>query len=194
MLKMGNRLSKIYTKTGDGGTTGLGDGGRLSKADLRFWAMGEVDELNAHIGLLLAQLTTARYETQDFCWQLTHIQHKLFDIGGEIALPNHQDIGYVAIGDEHIAMIERWIDDYNGDLPYLKEFILPAGSPQVAQTHIARCVCRRAERRLVALVGRDKNISANVLKYINRLSDFLFVLARTIGKRDGIGEVFWQKN
>lgn len=161
---MGNRLSKIYTRTGDDGTTGLGDGSRLNKDELRFDVMGAVDGLNAYIGLLIAYLTDQKINQQ-----LSQIQHKLFNIGGEIALPNHQEIGYVAITDDDIAMLERWIDEYNEQLPYLKEFILPAGSVATAQCHIARCSCRDSERLIIRLDRQDGNISKSVKCYLNRL-------------------------
>lgn len=185
---MGNRLSKIYTRTGDDGQTGLGDGSRLDKDDLRFDVMGAVDNLNAHIGLLIAYV-----DDKNISDELSQIQHKLFNIGGELALPNHADIGYVAITDDDIRLLEHWIDTYNENLPYLKEFILPAGSPATATAHIARCICRDSERFVIRLDKRDNNISTTVKKYLNRLSDYLFVLARVIARRDNGAEVLWQK-
>lgn len=187
---MGNRLSKITTRTGDDGSTGLGDGSRLSKADLRFDAMGIIDGLNAHIGLLQAQLMA---KLPEVCQELGIIQHQLFNIGGEIALPNHAQIGYIAITDDALATLERQIDAHNATLPYLKEFILPAGSIATAQAHIARSVCRDAERLLIRLHERDANISLAVRQYLNRLSDYLFVLARVVARSDGGSEVLWQK-
>ena len=187
---MGNRLSKITTRTGDDGTTGLGDGSRLSKADLRFDAMGVVDSLNAHIGLLQAKLNE---KSPKICAELAVIQHKLFNIGGEIALPNHADIGYVAISAADVDALEEALEAHNDSLPHLKEFILPAGSVATATAHIARSLCRDAERTVLKLLLRDGNISAETLKYMNRLSDYLFVLARVIARMDGGSEVLWVK-
>lgn len=187
---MGNRLSKITTRTGDDGTTGLGDGSRLSKADLRFDAMGIIDGLNAQMGLLQAYLMD---KLPDVCHEISRIQHKLFNIGGEIALPNHQDIGYIAITDDDVLMLEHWAAVHNEDLPYLKEFILPAGSVATAQTHIARSTCRDAERLIIRLNERDGTISTATVQYLNRLSDYLFVLARVVARLDGGAEVLWQK-
>ncbi|OOR84307.1 cob(I)yrinic acid a,c-diamide adenosyltransferase [Moraxella canis] len=187
---MGNRLSKITTRTGDDGTTGMADGSRLSKTDLRFDAMGVVDGLNAHLGLLQAYVKEASAEIDR---QISVIQHKLFNIGGEIALPNHADMGYIAITEADVQALEAWIEAHNETLPFLKEFILPAGSVATAQTHVARAVCRDAERATLRLAKRDGNISPNTLKYLNRLSDYLFVLARVIARIDGGSEVLWQK-
>lgn len=186
---MGNRLSKITTRTGDDGTTGLGDGSRLSKTDLRFDAMGAIDGLNAHIGLLQAYLddNPAIYD------ELSTIQHQLFNIGGELALPNHADMGYIAIDEHTIINLETQITKHNDQLPYLKEFILPAGSIATAQAHIARSLCRDAERTFIKLSLRDGNINQTTLQYLNRLSDYLFVLARVIARLDGGQEVLWQK-
>ncbi|UXZ05747.1 cob(I)yrinic acid a,c-diamide adenosyltransferase [Moraxella nasicaprae] len=186
---MGNRLSKITTRTGDDGTTGMADGSRLSKADLRFDAMGVIDGLNAHIGLLQAYLDDPK-----IIKQLSDIQHRLFNIGGELALPNHADIGYIAITDTDIILLEEQLDEHNDTLPYLKEFILPAGSVATAQTHIARSICRDAERTLIKLSLRDGNIRKQTLQYLNRLSDYLFVLARVVVRLDGGQEVLWQKD
>lgn len=187
---MGNRLSKIATRTGDDGTTGMAEGTRLSKADLRFDAMGAVDGLNAQIGLLQAYLAGR----DELCQQLGVIQHKLFNVGGEIALPNHQDIGYVAITAADVAWLENELERHNETLPYLKEFILPAGSVATATAHIARCACRDAERTLIKLSLRDGNINQTSLQYLNRLSDYLFVIARVIARFDGGSEVLWQKD
>ncbi len=187
---MGNRLSKITTRTGDDGTTGLADGTRLPKDDLRFDAMGSIDTLNAHIGLLQAYLD----KDDTIYQQLSTIQHRLFNIGGEIALPNHASIGYIAISDNHLIALESDIDTHNHTLPYLKEFILPAGSLATCTAHLARCLCRDSERLLVRLSRRDNNISQNSLKYLNRLSDYLFIIARIIARRDNGSEVLWQKD
>lgn len=187
---MGNRLSKITTRTGDDGTTGLGDGSRLSKADLRFDAMGIIDGLNAQMGLLQAYLAD---KLPVVCDEISTIQHKLFNIGGEIALPNHQDIGYIAITASDVAQLENWASTHNENLPYLKEFILPAGSVATAQTHITRSICRDAERLVIRLHERDGNISTTTLQYLNRLSDYLFILARVVARLDGGEEVLWRK-
>ncbi len=179
---MGNRLSKIYTRTGDKGDTGLGDGTRVDKDSLRVEAFGCVDELNSHIGLLLAQ---AALETA-LRTALTEIQHDLFDLGGELCIPGHQ-----AIGDAHIERLEQTLDALNADLPALKEFILPGGNSAAATAHVARTVCRRAERRVVSLAHQE-TVNAPVLGYLNRLSDLLFVIARVLARADG-GEVLWQR-
>lgn len=187
---MGNRLSKISTRTGDDGTTGLGDGSRIAKTDLRFDAMGAVDGLNAHIGLLQAHLTD---KLPAISSELSAVQHKLFNIGGEIALPNHADIGYIAISAEDVAALESQLEAHNEQLPYLKEFILPAGSVATATAHIARSLCRDAERTVLRLSERDGNISAATRQYLNRLSDYLFILARIVARMDGGSEVLWVK-
>lgn len=192
---MGNRLSKIYTRTGDDGTSALADGSRLAKDDLRFDAMGALDNVNAHIGLLRAYL--AEHSTQDtqrhiIDRELGDIQHRLFNIGGELALPNHAAIGYVALTADAISTLEAQLDTHNAALPYLKEFILPAGSKATAVAHVARAACRDAERLCVALQARDSNLSAATLGYLNRLSDYLFVLARVIARMDGGQEVLWR--
>ncbi|MFW2177010.1 MULTISPECIES: cob(I)yrinic acid a,c-diamide adenosyltransferase [unclassified Moraxella] len=183
---MGNRLSKIYTRTGDDGTTGMADGSRISKADLRFDTMGKIDLLNSQIGLLRGYLTQANHPQFDNL--LSRIQHQLFNLGGELAMPE-----YKAIQADDITTLEQQIDDWNDSLPYLKEFILPAGSIATSQVHIARCLARDSERLLVSLHQRDGNVSAISLQFINRLSDWLFVLARVVARLDGGQEVLWQK-
>ena len=175
---MGNRLSKIYTRTGDDGTTGMADGSRVSKADLRFDAMGKIDLLNSQIGLLRGYLTQDN-QTQDSQFQPNHaqfdaklsrLQHQLFNLGGELAMPEYR--GILA---EYVTELENQIDECNTHLPPLKDFILPAGTIVTSQVHIARCYCRDAERLLVALNSRDDNVSPLSLQFINRLSDCLFV-------------------
>ena len=178
---MGNRLSKIYTRTGDAGDTGLGDGSRTAKDSPRVEAFGSVDELNSHIGLLVAQPAVP----SDIRAALTETQHELFDLGGELCIPGHQ-----AIGDAHVARLERALDALNADLPSLKEFILPGGNVAAATAHVARAVCRRAERRVVSL-ARTEPVNAPVIAYLNRLSDLLFVIARVLARADG-GEVLWR--
>lgn len=193
---MGNRLSKIYTRTGDDGTTGMADGSRVSKADLRFDAMGKTDLLNSQIGLLRGYLTQDN-QTQDSQFQPNHaqfdaklsrLQHQLFNLGGELAMPEYR--GILA---EYVTQLENQIDEWNTHLPPLKDFILPAGTLVTSQVHIARCYCRDAERLLVALNSRDDNVSPISLQFINRLSDWLFVLARVVARLDDGQEVLWDK-
>ena len=179
---MGHRLSKIYTRTGDAGTTGLGDGSRTGKDSLRIAALGDVDELNSLIGVLLCEALP-----DDVADLLTGIQHDLFDLGGELSIP-----GAVLLGTSQPARLEAAIDRYNADLPPLKDFILPGGSRAAALTHQARTVCRRAERAVVAL-GHSEKISDAGRQYLNRLSDLLFVLARSLNRSAGCGDVLWQK-
>lgn len=179
---MGYRLSKIYTRTGDAGTTGLGDGSRTPKNSLRIAVLGEVDELNSVIGLMLCEeLPTPLREL------LTGIQHDLFDLGGEMSIP-----GAVLLKATQPAQLEAAIDLYNEELSPLKEFILPGGSRAAAVTHLARTVCRRAERALVALAAED-TVADVGRQYLNRLSDLLFVLGRWLNKQAGCGDVLWQK-
>lgn len=190
---MGNRLTKIYTRTGDDGTTGMADGSRVSKADAIFFVMGDVDELNAHIGMILAQIEALEADkAQRFTAisdSLSTVQHLLFNIGGELAMPQ-----YKGISESHISWLEAEIDTFNQDLPALKDFILPAGSTLVSQVHIARTVCRRAERQAVNLQQiSEQAISTNALKLLNRLSDWLFVLSRYCAKVEGSKEVLWDK-
>ena len=178
---MGNRLSKIYTRTGDDGTTGLGDGSRTGKDALRVEAFGTVDEANSAIGVLLAVPLP-----EDVASLLTRIQHQLFDLGGELCIPGH-----AAIIDADIDGLEQQLDHYNDALPPLKDFILPAGGEAAARCHLARTIVRRAERCSVAL-SRSEDVRPQVLRYLNRLSDLLFVLARVLARADGHGEVLWQ--
>ncbi len=180
---MGHRLSKIYTRTGDDGTTGLGDGTRVSKDSLRVEAYGTVDELNSVLGLLLT------YEVpEDIRNCLTRVQHRLFDLGGELCIPGHR-----AMNDEDVSALELILDRLNDKLTPLKEFILPGGSAAAAVCHVARTVCRRAERRVVAL-AQTEAVAAPVLRYLNRLSDLLFVMARVLNQRAGASDVLWQRD
>jgi cob(I)alamin adenosyltransferase len=179
---MGNRLTKIYTRTGDGGTTGLADRSRLPKDAPRIEAIGAVDELNSVIGLLLAEELP---DTELAC--LTGVQHDLFDLGGELSVPGH-----AIIGKAHVARLERELDRCNAGLLPLKDFILPGGSRAAAVAHVARTVCRRAERRLVTL-SRKQKISPPLLAYLNRLSDLLFVVARILNRHAGRQDVLWQQ-
>lgn len=178
---MGNRLSKIYTRTGDDGSTGLGDGSRVPKDDRRVEAYGTVDELNSLIGLVLAsdELST---DIED-C--LIRIQHQLFDLGGELCIP-----GTTAITADAVRGLESTLDAFNTDLPPLTEFVLPGGIHEAAVCHVARAVCRRAERRVCTL-AREENINENAVKFLNRLSDLLFVLARTLNRQAGEAEPLW---
>jgi cob(I)alamin adenosyltransferase len=178
---MGHRLSKIATRTGDDGTTGLGDGSRVRKDDARISAMGDVDELNSQIGLLLAESLPA-----DVQEALTAIQHDLFDLGGEICIPGH-----IVIGDAHLARLDGWLTHYNADLPPLTEFILPGGTRAAALAHVCRTVCRRAERAIVTL-GAGQPLADAPRRYVNRLSDLLFVLARVLNRAGGGSDVLWQ--
>lgn len=178
---MGNRLSRIYTRTGDDGTTGMADGSRLPKDDWRIECIGTVDELNSAIGVALsAQLPAALSKA------LADVQHRLFDLGAELSLP-----GFVGIRSEDIEALERRIDQLNASLPPLKEFILPAGNPGAAYCHLARAICRRAERQLVTL-QRELPVRGEPLRFLNRLSDLLFVAARTAARAGGGKEVYWQ--
>lgn len=178
---MGNRLTRIYTRTGDDGTTGLGDGSRTPKDAMRIEAMGAVDELNSAIGVLLANdLDDTSRST------LTDIQHSLFDLGGELSMP-----GTSVITDNRVMVLEERLDTMNNGLAPLKEFILPGGSSAAAACHLARAICRRAERRLHSLSKTD-TVNPASIRFLNRLSDLLFVLARHINKDAAIADVFWQ--
>ncbi len=177
---MGHRLSKIYTRTGDDGSTGLGDGTRVSKDSARVTAYGTVDEANSAIGLLLACELA-----QDVRELLTAIQHQLFDLGGELCIPGH-----AAIQDADVERLEQQLDRFNTGLPPLKDFILPAGGEAAARCHLARTIVRRAERETVAL-SRHDSVRPQAIRYLNRLSDLLFVLARVLARADGQGEVLW---
>ena len=178
---MGNRLSKIYTRTGDDGTTGLGDGSRIDKDAARVEAYGTVDEANSAIGLVLA--STLPDDVRDL---LTAIQHQLFDLGGELCIPGH-----AAIDDADIDALEARLDAFNEGLPALKEFILPGGGEAAARCHLARTIVRRAERRTVTL-ARHEDVRPQAIRYLNRLSDLLFVLSRVLSRFGGHGEVLWQ--
>ena len=177
---MGNRLSKIYTRTGDSGSTGLGDGSRVEKDSLRVTAYGTVDELNSVIGLVLACELS---ENVSSC--LTRTQHELFDLGGELCMPGNK-----LIPAQYVDQLEADLDGFNRDLPPLKDFILPGGTEAAARCHLARTVCRRAERLLVSL-GKNETTNAHSLCYLNRLSDLLFVIARTLARAGQGVEVTW---
>ena len=177
---MGHRLSKIYTRTGDQGTTGLADGARVSKDSARVHAMGDLDELNCQVGAVLSHPLPDGVRV---C--LVDVQHALFDIGGELAIPGHR-----AVQAHYVTALERTLDALNADLPPLKEFILPGGGPAAIACHLARTVCRRAERSLVQL-ARSEFVNEESRRYVNRLSDLLFVMARVLAI-GGQGEVYWE--
>ena len=182
---MGNRLSRIYTKTGDDGTTGLGDGTRVAKDSARVSAYGTVDEANSAIGLLLAT-TLPGPQAEAIATLLTTIQHQLFDLGGELCIPGH-----AAIQDADVAALEAQLDAFNDPLPPLKDFILPGGGEAAARCHLARTIVRRAERETVTLSHHD-SVRPEAIRYLNRLSDLLFVLARVLARDSGNGEVLWK--
>lgn len=179
---MGNRLTKLYTKTGDDGTTGLGDGSRTRKDSHRIEAVGTVDELNSWIGLLISELPV----DEPLVLPLTEMQHRLFDLGGELAVP-----GFTLIHPEMVTALETLCDELNAEVPPLKEFILPGGSKSAGYCHMARAVARRAERVIVSL-AEEEPLGDALRQYINRLSDVLFVMARTLARRDGGEEIYWK--
>jgi cob(I)alamin adenosyltransferase len=178
---MGNRLSKIYTRTGDDGTTGLGDGSRKVKDDPRIEAIGSVDELNCTVGLLLCEQLPDNIRD---C--LTGVQHCLFDIGGELSIPGH-----AMVSDDRVSALETMLDELNATLSPLKDFILPGGTRAATLCHQARAVCRRAERRVITL-GKSAAINTASSRYLNRLSDLLFVMARFLNKQAGVADVLWE--
>ena len=179
---MGNRLSKIATRTGDDGTTGLGDGTRTRKDALRVQAMGDVDELNSQIGVLLCEDMPA-----DLREELITIQHDLFDLGGELCIP-----GFTMIKEAQVIRLDDLLEKYNATLPALSEFILPGGSRAAALAHVCRTVCRRAERVIVSL-GHEETLNPQPRQYVNRLSDLMFVLARVLNRYSGGSDVLWEK-
>jgi cob(I)alamin adenosyltransferase len=179
---MGNRLSRIYTRTGDDGSTGLGDGARIAKESLRVEAYGSVDEANSAVGVVLAVPTLP--DAVRRC--LTEVQHDLFDLGGELCIPGHRMITAA-----YVDRLENELDGFNDPLPPLKDFILPGGGPAAAACHVARTVCRRAERRCWSL-ARVEEVAPEALKYLNRLSDLLFVIARVLARQESGSEVLWR--
>lgn len=181
---MGNRLSKIYTRTGDDGTTGLGDGSRTPKDSARVEAYGTVDEANSAIGVVLA--SAAVPDAVREC--LTEVQHDLFELGGELCIPGHS-----AVKAEFIDRLESDLDGFNEDLPRLKEFILPGGVPAAAACHVARTITRRAERRVFTL-SRTEDVRPEAIRYLNRLSDLLFVVARVLARAENGQEVLWNRS
>jgi cob(I)alamin adenosyltransferase len=179
---MGKRLTQIATRTGDDGTTGLGDNTRVPKDHLRVRAMGDVDELNSHIGVLLCEeLPAAAREL------LVDIQHQLFNLGGELSIP-----GFELLKPDALLQLDEALADYNAELPRLEEFILPAGSRAAAQAHVCRTVARRAERAVVALGRADAGVRETPRQYLNRLSDLMFVLARVFNRMNGGDDVYWK--
>jgi cob(I)alamin adenosyltransferase len=178
---MAHRLSKITTRTGDRGETGLGDGSRVSKDSPRVRALGDLDELNSAIGMLAAEPLSP-----EIAGLLSQVQHDLFDLGGEVSIPGH-----AMVGEEHVARLEQTIENWNAGLPPLKEFILPGGTRAAAAAHLARTVCRRAERSLVAL-GEKEKVGEPSRRYLNRLSDLLFIAGRLLNQQDGRGDVQWR--
>ncbi|HYX63554.1 MAG TPA: cob(I)yrinic acid a,c-diamide adenosyltransferase [Burkholderiales bacterium] len=182
---MGHRLSKITTRTGDAGETGLGDGSRVSKAAARVQALGDIDELNSSLGVLLAEALPGAVDAQ-LREALLEVQQALFDLGGEVSIPGH-----ALLADAAVERLERCIERWNGALPPLEEFILPGGTRAAAAAHLARTVCRRAERSLVAL-GEKEHVGAPARRYLNRLSDLLFVAGRLLNQAAGHGDVQWR--
>jgi cob(I)alamin adenosyltransferase len=180
---MGHRLSKIYTRTGDDGTTGLASGERIDKADPRVDAFGNIDETNSALGLLLAEPDIP----DGIRAILTRIQHELFEIGAELSLP-----GYRQITGEHVRQLERELDELNAELPPLKEFVLPGGTRAAATCHLARTICRRSERSAWA-ASKVTELNPELLRYLNRLSDLLFVMARSLARHGGGQETLWQR-
>jgi cob(I)alamin adenosyltransferase len=179
---MANRLSRIVTRTGDQGTTGLGDGSRLPKNAPRVEALGDIDELNSAVGVLLTEALSAEVRA---C--LVEVQHDLFDLGGEVATP-----GFTLVTESHLARLDDALETFNRDLPPLKEFVLPGGSRPASFAHLARSICRRAERRIVSLAAHE-NLSPLIQRYLNRLSDLLFVLARVVNRGLEVPDVLWQR-
>lgn len=179
---MENRLTRIVTCSGDDGSTGLGDGSRISKDSLRIHAIGDIDELNSAIGLFLCEEMPEAIRRE-----LLAIQQDLFDLGGELSLPGHAPISI-----KKTARIEIFLKKYNADLPPLRNFILPSGSRAGAMSHLCRSICRRAERSIVSL-GRSEALSEPLLQYVNRLSDLLFVLARVLSRSEGQQETLWDQ-
>lgn len=180
---MGHRLTKIYTRTGDRGETGLGDGSRIGKDAVRIETFGTVDELNSVLGVILSRPVPDPARAA-----LTEIQHRLFDLGGELSIPGH-----TIIGPQHVEYLEQRLDEMNAELPMLKEFILPGGCEAAAFCHLARTVCRRAERRLITLAGQE-DINPVCVQYLNRLSDLLFVMARSLNRAEQQPDVLWRRD
>lgn len=179
---MGHRLSAIVTRTGDDGTTGLGDGRRLSKTDPRIGAMGDVDELNSGVGMLIA---LGELRTSNLGDKLGQVQQDLLDLGGELSIP-----GLTLLTPQRVGALDELLEELNAGLPRLQEFVRPGGSVQAAQAHVCRTICRRAERSVIAL-AEVQTVSATARQYLNRLSDLMFVIARVLNLRSGVGESMW---
>lgn len=185
---MGKRLSKIYTRTGDKGETGLGDGSRISKTHPRVEAMGSVDELNSIVGVVVEDLLAEdNTELRAVATFMRSLQHRIFDLGGELSIP-----GFEIITPAHVTAIEHNLDGLNEHLEPLENFILPGGSKLIANCHMARAICRRAERNVV-LLAETETVNAAAMEFLNRLSDYLFVLARSAARITGVDEVLWEK-
>ncbi|MBL6691576.1 MAG: cob(I)yrinic acid a,c-diamide adenosyltransferase [Pseudomonadales bacterium] len=185
---MGKRLSKIYTKTGDKGETGLGDGSRIAKTHPRVEAMGSVDELNSIVGVVVEELlATSNSDLTEIAGFLRSLQHRIFDLGGELSIP-----GFEIVTAEHVKAIEANLDALNDHLAPLENFILPGGSRLIADCHMARAVCRRAERSVI-LLAETETVNQAALEFLNRLSDYLFVVARSAARITGVNEVLWEK-
>jgi len=180
---MGHRLSRIYTRTGDRGDTGLGDGSRISKDAVRIETFGTVDELSSVLGIVLSKPVPDAARAV-----LTEIQHRLFDLGGELSIPGH-----TMIGSDHVTYLEQHLDEMNAELPLLKDFILPGGCEAAAFCHLGRTVCRRAERRLITLASQE-DINPVSIQFLNRLSDLLFVMARTLNRAEQQPDVLWRRD
>ena len=186
---MGKRLSKIYTRTGDDGETGLGDGRRIKKTHPRVEAMGTVDELNSVVGVVVeALILDGNEELIDIANFMRSLQHRIFDLGGELSIP-----GFEIVNKDHVSAIEEHLDALNEHLDPLENFILPGGSALISNCHMARAICRRAERN-VALLAESEDVNTASKEFLNRLSDYLFVVARSCARITGIDEVLWQKD
>src|SRR5712671_5156913 len=185
-------MAKIYTRTGDEGETSLLGGRRVRKDDLRIEAIGSVDEVNAALGVVRVELARSDVAPENLDQEIGEIQHRLFDLGAELAVPSGSETRPGAIGEAHVAQLESLIDRYEAELEPLRAFILPGGTPAASQLHVARCDCRRCERRLVQLAAVEP-IRGEVLQYVNRLSDLLFVLARAVNRANRVADVIWEQ-
>jgi cob(I)alamin adenosyltransferase len=185
-------MAKIYTRTGDEGETSLLGGRRVRKNDLRIEAIGSVDEVNAALGVVRAELARSDVAPENLDREIGEIQHRLFDLGAELAVPSGNETRAGALGQAHVAQLESLIDRYEAELEPLRAFILPGGTPAASQMHVARCDCRRCERRLVQLAAVEP-VRGEVLQYVNRLSDLLFVLARAVNRANRVADVIWEQ-
>jgi cob(I)alamin adenosyltransferase len=185
-------MAKIYTRTGDEGETSLLGGRRVRKDDLRIEAIGSVDEVNAALGVVRMELSRSGVSPEGLDLEIGEIQHGLFDLGAELAATSTDEKSVGTLGDAHVAELESLIDRYEADLEPLRAFILPGGSPAACQLHVARCVCRRSERRLVQLAAAEA-VRGEVLRYVNRLSDLLFVLTRAVNRANRVADVLWEQ-